>query len=81
VSDLCPTPTRLQLLRDVRAGAVFQDRAGISYVSGGPRVDNRITEMAVAGWVALTDVGADGFDYWQLTDAGRAVLALAAVTR
>jgi hypothetical protein len=79
MTDPYPTPTRLQLLRDVQAGLVFQDRLRISYISGGPRVDNRITELARAGWVELVDVGADGFDYWRLTDAGRAVLE-AAVT-
>lgn len=75
MSGLHPTPTRLQLLRDVRAGLVFQDRAQISHISGGPRVDNRITEMRQAGWVELVvDVSGIGMPMWQLTTAGLAVL-------
>ncbi|GAA4439103.1 hypothetical protein [Phytohabitans houttuyneae] len=77
MSDLHPTPTRLALLADVRAGRVFRDTVGYSYIDGGTRVTARVAEMAAAGWAELHDTGQHRsfqLPRWRLTDVGREVL-------
>ncbi|MBM0274107.1 hypothetical protein [Micromonospora tarensis] len=71
--SLHPTKTRIALLDEVRAGRVFRDAIGDSYISGDRKVNAAIREMQTAGWVELY-VNKSG-DYWRLLDAGRAVLA------
>jgi hypothetical protein len=81
VSDLYPTPSRLDLLRAVAAGEVFGSHHHKTMKWrvrwGQATVTSRVTELAVAGWVG---VGAStGWSYYarkpyELTDAGRAVL-------
>jgi hypothetical protein len=77
MADLHPTPTRLKLLRAVRAGDVLE---GINdehtYLLQHPdpalKVCARIKEADAAGWVELPEDGAPL--YWRLTEAGRKVL-------
>lgn len=88
MGELYPTPTRLALLRDVDDGRVSRSiwSSGQSDASSrtGCRVTAAIEEMSAAGWVVLNPqrwqtadvVTGHGYElqYWQLTDAGRAVL-------
>lgn len=73
MSDLYPTPTRLDLLRQVDAGHVFKDSIGDSYISAGAKVNARIRELLLAGWVVL-GARVRGLLYWEPTPVGRAVL-------
>jgi hypothetical protein len=71
---LYPTPTRLELLRAVAAGAVLDgitndDAWLIDLDPPATKVTARMAEMDAAGWVHL-----DGPPVWALTDAGRTVL-------
>lgn len=81
--SLYPTPTRLALLADVDAGEVWQRSDGQSELTDRDQfgvsdpvciVTSRIAELERAGWVHLVEL-AYGSRQWQLTDAGRAVLA------
>jgi hypothetical protein len=78
--NLYPTPTRIQLLRDIANAQVFTDltadTARVVLCPYAPTewqtqqtVTKRVQELESAGWVAETD-GAD----WVLTDAGREIL-------
>jgi hypothetical protein len=73
---LHPTPTRLELLREVAAGQVVDHSIHlIPYLDRGDgtatRVSAQIDEMYDAGWVAQ----APDSMIWHVTDAGRALLA------
>lgn len=75
------TPTRRALLSAVSAGRVSREGDHHDYLDGWQRVDARVAEATVAGWVRLSDrthliIG----QLYVLTDAGRAVLAATAVT-
>lgn len=77
MADLYPTPTRLALLRDIRDGRVRDDAdftPMLHFEDDGEaktaRMADRVWEMARAGWCAARVTST-----WELTDAGRAVLA------
>jgi hypothetical protein len=71
--SLYPTKTRLRLLRDVKAGQVFRDSTGQSYISGTAKVTSAMYELEQAGWVHLGD-HPSGMVVWKLTSAGHVVL-------
>ncbi len=72
--SLYPTPTRKRLLADVGARWVFRDAIGDSYIQGDTKVTAAIAELEQAGWVRLATVDRWGVAFWEITDAGRAVL-------
>lgn len=71
MSALHPTPTRLQLLRDIDAGRLRWYPQG-GFTVGYASVNARIGELEKAGWVAIFNV--DRRQCVELTDAGRALL-------
>lgn len=81
MSDLYPTPTRLQFLRDITNGLVFVDPYGQASLDAEPdgvwrRVTSRWADVHRAGWARRPE----GDKRWQraeLTEAGMAVLAKA----
>ena len=85
MSDLTPTPTRLALLREVSRKNVYREYVNgqathdLEYTSRNKRCA-RIGEAKRARWVELGptsySIGERGrlIRYWELTDAGRAVL-------
>lgn len=82
-TDLYPTKTRLALLRDVEVGEVWQNSGNGHSTTPGTIGDDteplvvvtsRIAEQEQAGWVHLFE-HTTGAKQWQLTDAGREVLA------
>lgn len=79
MTELFPTPTRLALLAEVFAGEVWQQSNGHSIIEQGTRtrkVTAEIAAMERAGWITLVALRF-GAKRWDLTDAGRAVLAAA----
>jgi hypothetical protein len=79
--DLYPTPTRVNLLRDVDEGRVFTDVTAehdrVVLVPNAPTewqtqrlVTVRMAEVERAGWVEEYDAA-----MWRLTDKGREILA------
>lgn len=76
MSELYPTPTRIQLLRDVQDGRVLF-RGGDSWcewqVEGRhpTKVTFTVKQVAAAGWIQRQP--ATPFR-WDLTDAGRQIL-------
>lgn len=82
-TDLYPTPNRLILLRTVATGEVWQNSNGESVETDSDvlgvsdpirRVTAAIGEQQRAGWVHLVELKY-GAKQWQLTDAGRNILA------
>lgn len=81
MSDLYPTPTRIQLLRDVANSQVFTDLTAdytrIVLAPNAPAewqtqqtVTKRVEELEKAGWIEeINNVD------WHLTDKGREILA------
>lgn len=75
--NLFPTPTRLALLRDIRAGRVLglADGTAVLTVDGTPRfVTERVREMHRAAW--LMPPARPGAA-WDVAEGGLAVLAAA----
>ncbi|WBB94234.1 hypothetical protein [Verrucosispora sp. WMMC514] len=69
---LHPTKTRIALLDEVRAGNVFRNAIGDSYIAAGRKVTAAIREMERARWVEQDDSRPG--DYWRPTTTGREVL-------
>lgn len=80
-TDLHPTKTRLQLLRDVRDGLVVEGlteeteghvwcTADAQYGVPARKVTARVHELEGAGWVECAENLVD----WRLTDTGQTVL-------
>jgi hypothetical protein len=75
VSDLYPTPTRIQLLRDLETECVVENEDGtwlLSQTNAFPpvKVSAEIRKFHSAGWVELLP----NVERWVLTDAGREIL-------
>lgn len=77
--DLYPTPSRVELLADIDAGRVQTHNDNTIWQHEHPlqgtyrwKVTAKVRELAAAGWVYETKARE-----WHLTEAGRAVLAVA----
>lgn len=84
MTGLYPTKTRIALLRAVEDGKVTWWPEGtpgpwssLDPGTGWRKVDSRINELEAAGWAAKPSAPIGGRHVWQLTDAGREVLAQA----
>lgn len=82
MTDVRPTPARLALLRSIASGNVYRSiDNGRCYLDGRREVTAKMRDLAHAGWVALARVPEGErrrfHDHvqWELTDAGRALLA------
>lgn len=87
MAELHPTPTRLNLLRDIADGLVVVYPGEAAFVVPSlsefydpfndrrRKVTGRVNELVNAGWVELRVFSSDlSPDLWVLTEAGRKVL-------
>lgn len=75
MSDLAPTPSRLNLLTAVASGQIEQQAGHWWDTLTSYRCDARVAEVIAAGWVeAAPHLVLSGAELARLTEAGRAVL-------
>lgn len=75
MSELYPTPSRRRRLEQVARGEVYRDEVGCWHKPTGFKVSAEMAALEAVGWVEAVEHPLAGWNRYQLTEAGRVVLA------